>query len=114
MYQYKAKLIRVIDGDTVDLNVDLGFKVFMEIRFRLKGIDTPEIRGSEKEAGLVAKKFIVEVLTAGDINKDITVTSEKTGKFGRWLGTIFVGDINVNELMINQGHAVAYFGGKKK
>ncbi|MBW8034201.1 MAG: nuclease [Planctomycetes bacterium] len=109
MYQYKAKLIRVIDGDTVDLKVDLGFKVFVEIRFRLNGIDTPETRGDEKEAGLAAKKFLIEAL--GD--RDIKVASEKTGKFGRWLGTLFVAGSDINELMINQGHAVPYNGGKK-
>lgn len=109
MYQYKAELIKVIDGDTIDLQVDLGFHAFMKIRFRLNGVDTPEIRGESRDAGLIAKKFITDTLTTGEL----TVVSKKTGKYGRWLGVLFVNKTNINELMIEQGHAVPYFGGKR-
>lgn len=86
MYEYKAKIINVVDGDTFDLDVDLGFHIGHKIRVRLLGIDTPEIRGNkEKELGLICKKFAENF-----VGKDVVVKSEKdmdakTDSFGRWL-----------------------------
>lgn len=108
MYEYKAKLVRVVDGDTVYLEVDLGFHIRTELSFRLVGIDAPEVRGSEREAGLKSKAALEELLAKGSI----TVKTEKTGKYGRWLANIFVHDgvgaIEVNEEMIKLGHAEKY------
>lgn len=114
MYKYNATLVNVVDGDTVDLKVDLGFLAHMDIRFRLSGIDAPEKRGKSKEAGLAAKHFLIETLTDAD---SIQVESEKTGKFGRWLGIIYFNhsgiSVSANELMITSGHAKPYNGGKR-
>lgn len=108
MYEYRAKLARVVDGDTVYLEVDLGFHIRTELSFRLLGIDAPEVRGSERTAGLKSKAVLEELLTKGTI----TVKTEKTGKYGRWLATIFVDDgaskFNVNEELVKLGHAEIY------
>jgi len=108
MYEYKAELVRVVDGDTVYLKVDLGFHITTVQSFRLRGIDTPEIRGSEREAGLVAKAVITDLLAEGQI----TVKTTKTGKYGRWIGTLYVDDgvktIDVNEEMVRRGLAERY------
>ena len=101
MYEYKAKLVKVVDGDTVDLDVDLGFHMTARIRFRLARINTPEVRGKEKEAGLLAKAFVLHEL----LNADIVVKTEKTGKYGRWLGEIFVEGNNLNDALVKNNHA---------
>ena len=100
-YVYKCKIIRCVDGDTVDAEVDLGFYTFQRIRFRLAGIDTPE-RG--KKGFHEATEYLEFLL----LDKEVTVASSKTGKFGRWLGTFYVGELNVNEEMLKTGHAVRY------
>ena len=105
MYNYKVELIKVVDGDTVDLKVDLGFKLFMHERFRLTGINAPEMRGAEKEAGKAAKEFLIDLLKNRN-NKDIVIQTEKQGKYGRWLAIIKVGDSTVNHVMVATGHAV--------
>ena len=107
--QYKATLVRVVDGDTVYLEVDLGFNVKTIQSFRLIGIDTPEIRGAERPEGLKSKAELERLIT----NQVLIVQSEKTGKFGRWLGTIFVvqpnGEpYNVNEHLLREGFAKEY------
>lgn len=115
MYRYHAELIKVVDGDTVDLKVDQGFHSYTHIRFRLNGIDAPELRGEEKQAGLAAKAFLIETLTKANA---IEVESTKTGKWGRWLADIYIEyegmSVSVNELMITSGHAKPYNGGKRK
>jgi micrococcal nuclease len=103
-YRYQAKLHRVIDGDTVDLIVDLGFTVKVQTRFRLLDLDTPEIRGPEREEGIAARLFLEELLTRGPL----TVESHKTGKYGRWLAELWIGTLNINGLMrewCEQNHA---------
>jgi micrococcal nuclease len=101
MYKYQANLIKVIDGDTVDLSVDLGFYIFAKIRFRLAYINTPE-RGQEgfKEAS----NRLTELLT----NQSIIVESSKSDKYGRWLGTLYVNDININNVLLNERYAKEY------
>lgn len=118
MYTYKARLLRVVDGDTVDAEIDLGFGVFMKQRIRLYGIDTPESRTrdlEEKERGLAAKARLTELL-----GKEFVVETilNKRGKFGRILGTLHVAQedgtsININDQLVNEGHAVEYHGGAK-
>ena len=114
MYTYSAKLIRVIDGDTVDLEIDLGFDLSIRQRLKLFGVNTPDSRSAdttEKQKGLEAKQRLTEVLPR---QFKVTTILNKRGKYGRVLGTIFVkdkdagGEINVNELMVKEGHAVKY------
>ena len=115
MFDYNAKVKRIVDGDTLDAYIDLGFDVWVTKRIRFMGIDTPESRTSdlvEKRYGKGAKHRLVEMLEGND-NKFI-VRSHGTGKFGRVLGELFIGDLNINEQMIKEGHAVAYFGGSKQ
>jgi micrococcal nuclease len=127
MYEYKAKLLKVIDGDTVDVDIDLGFGVWLRNeRVRIMGIDTPESRTRnklEKLFGLAAKKRLKELLNT----KDLVLKTFKgrggedaKGKFGRILGDFNVYYHNddrwtmVTEIMIKEGHAVEYHGGSKE
>jgi micrococcal nuclease len=116
MYTYKAKLDRVIDGDTIDANIDLGFDITIHKRIRLTGIDTPESRTrdlEEKARGLASKARLIELLGDGDF----ILESREVGKFGRVLGTIYTiaeESININDTLVEEGYAVEYYGGKKK
>ena len=120
MYEYKVKVVRVIDGDTVDVDIDLGFGIWLrKERVRIMGIDTPESRTRdkvEKAFGLASKAKLKELLKNGAILK--TQVSKKgedmKGKFGRILGDFILDDgRKVTEVLIDEGHAVAYFGGSK-
>lgn len=95
-YRYECNLHRVIDGDTVDLDIDLGFHITNRIRVRLLGVDAPEIRGPEKVAGDIVTDRVRYWLQA---NGKLTVETVKTGKYGRWLGTIHAAnaDCTLNE-----------------
>jgi len=111
---YKAKVTRVVDGDTIDVDIDLGFDLTLKQRLRLYGINTPEIRSRdpiEKASGLKSKKFLANELKKSDNVIDIKVHG--TGKFGRPLVEIYIGSLNINQLLIENGYAVPYFGGKK-
>jgi len=120
MYEYKCKIVKVIDGDTVDVDIDLGFGVWLnDERVRIMGIDTPESRTRdkvEKKFGLAAKKRLKELLGPTAILKTQVSKSgeDLKGKFGRILGDFVVGDRTVTEILIEEGHAVAYFGGSKE
>jgi len=120
MYEYKVKVVRVIDGDTVDVDIDLGFGIWLrKERVRIMGIDTPESRTRdkvEKKFGLASKAKLKALLKDGAILK--TQVSKKgedmKGKFGRILGDFILDDgRKVTEVLIDEGHAVAYFGGSK-
>ena len=123
MYEYRAKIKRVVDGDTVDVDIDLGFGVWLKKqRVRLYGIDTPESRTrdlDEKKFGLMAKEFLKAELSDSAILK---TRLDGKGKYGRILGefiTIKEEDgtkyrCNVNELLIAEHHAVAYHGQSKE
>jgi len=116
MYEYKCKIVKVVDGDTVDVDIDLGFGVWMrDQRIRLYGIDTPESRTSdadEKVYGLAAKDFVVKWTNAGDLS--LKTFKDDRGKFGRILGEIWYGgEHNVNQLLIDNHHAVRYHGQSK-
>ena len=111
-YIFNAKISKVIDGDTIDAIVDLGFSVKFETRLRLNGIDTMETHDKDsvkKELGLKAKSRVIELL----LNKDVTLQSFKTDKYGRYLADVYINDINVSELLITENLAVPYFGGTK-
>ena len=116
MYKYKAKAVRIVDGDTIDCLVDLGFDVWRKVRIRMRGINTPESRTKdpiEKKAGLAAKDRLVELLEASDL--EFTLQSYGVGKYGRCLGEIFVegAEVSVNQQLVNEGHAEEYWGGKR-
>ena len=122
-YIYKAKLQRVVDGDTVDALIDLGFDTWVKKRIRYKGIDTWESRTKdldEKKLGLAAKDRNKELLESVSSKPGyFRLKSHGVGKYGRVLGEIFVKDIegieyNVNQTLIDEGHAYEYEGGKKK
>lgn len=108
MYQYKAECMRVVDGDTLNLRVDLGMNIDHRIRVRLSGIDTPETYGVKKDseeykAGIAAKERLEELV----MGKDLIIVTEKdkTGKYGRYIATIYVDDSNVNETLVKEGFA---------
>ena len=103
MYDYKAKVIKVVDGDTIDCDVDLGFYMTARIRFRLARVNTPEVRGEERAEGLQAKQWLIDELNKA--NNEIRVKTAKTGKYGRWIGEIIVGDMNMNDELVKSGHA---------
>ena len=117
MYTYRiTKINRIVDGDTVDITIDLGFDIHYKTRVRMYGINAPESRTrdlEEKKRGLAAKDRLTELLNpiVGEVT--IRTTKDKTGKFGRLLGELFVGEVNINEQLIKEGHGVPYFGGKR-
>ena len=126
MYEYKAVVERVVDGDTIDVIIDLGFKTWKKVRVRMEGINTPESRTrdlEEKKLGLAAKARLQEILKHN--NNECVLKVSGVGKFGRALSTVFVeslsplnGDdgvtlIDVNKQLITEGHAVEYNGGKR-
>ena len=123
MYEYRCKVTRVVDGDTVDVDIDLGFGVWMhKERVRLYGIDTPERRTrdlEEKKFGLIAKEQIKFFLPAGSMQTLVTV-KDKAGKFGWILGKFLIYDkktdsrMTINDWMIREHHAVAYHGQSKE
>lgn len=122
MYEYNCKIIRVVDGDTVDVDIDLGFGVWMhKERVRIMGIDTPESRtrdAEEKRFGLLSKEFVKSFMPVGSIQvlkTEIDKSGEdKKGKFGRILGDFIIEGARLTEKMIAEGYAVAYFGGSKE
>ena len=119
MYEYKCIILRVVDGDTVDIDIDLGFGIWMhKERVRMMGIDTPESRTRnkvEKKFGLAAKAKLKSLLGPKPVLQ--TTISKKgedmKGKFGRVLGDFLVDGKKVTEIMCKTGHAVPYFGGAK-
>ena len=122
MYNYRINIIKVVDGDTVDAEIDLGFDIKVKKRIRFLGINTPEssTRDLEEKAKGLAAKDRVKALLGGCNN--ITLNSHGVGKFGRCLGEIYIDMVDgqekltmvsLNELLINEGHAVEYRGGKK-
>ena len=115
MFEYRCKLIKVIDGDTIDVDIDLGFGVWLRNqRVRLYGIDTPESRTrdlEEKKYGLAAKEFLVKWTGAGELK--IKTHKDERGKFGRILREIWTFNTNINDKIVYEHHAVAYHGQSK-
>ena len=110
MYTYKARIIRVVDGDTAYAIVDLGFNVSVSVDFRFAFINTPELKSTdhvEREKANMAKNRLVELVEG----KDVYVRSYRKDKYGRWLGEFFLNEndkVSVNQMMINEGHAFKY------
>lgn len=117
MYTYKAKLVRVINGDTLDIEIDLGFDIIIKQRLKLYGINTPDSRSTNvtiKQKGLDVKQRLIGILT-----KEFKVETmlNKRGKYGRILGKVYIVDENdnevcINELLVDEGLAVRYNIGK--
>jgi len=120
MYEYRCKVVKIIDGDTVDVDIDLGFGVWLKKeRIRLYGIDTPESRTrdlEEKKYGFAAKEFLTKML---DDDGGIILKTQKDaeGKFGRILGELWrtteYGDQSINQYLVDNHHAVRYYGQSK-
>ena len=117
MYEYKVKeVVKVVDGDTIDVIIDLGFDLSKKERVRLAGIDTPESRTrdlDEKKLGLEAKEYLSTNLSNAN---QLMISTEKDGKYGRMLGTIYINDdiVSMNQQMIDKGYAWEYDGGTKE
>ena len=121
MYEYSCKIVRVVDGDTVDVDIDLGFGVWMhKQRIRKYGIDTPESRTrdlEEKKFGLMAKEIVKKWVPEGSTQTLIT-RKDKSGKYGRILGSFKIvfeeEETTLNEWMVKYKYGVEYFGQSKK
>ncbi len=123
MFQYNCKILRVVDGDTVDVDIDLGFGIWMhKERIRMFGIDTPESRTRddiEKIYGNASKEYVKSFLPIGSI-QTLETQKDKTGKFGRILGKFLVFDskedrqMSLHDIMIREHHGVAYHGQSKE
>jgi len=114
MYEYKCEVKRIVDGDTVDVIIDLGFSIHFSTRVRLYGIDTPESRTrnkDEKVRGFLSKDYLKDWLEQGGVI--IRTHRDKKGKFGRVLGEMVVGGRNINLLMVDENYAVKYEGQSK-
>ena len=122
MYEYRCKILKVVDGDTVDVDIDLGFGVWLKKeRVRMMGIDTPESRTRdkvEKLFGSTAKQYVKDNMPTNSMQVLKTEIDrsggDKKGKFGRILGDFILDDKRLTDMMIEDGHAVAYFGGSKE
>ena len=117
LFHYKAAVDRIVDGDTIDVTLDLGFDIRLKSRIRFHGINAPESRTKdpvEKEAGLAAKRYVDDWIAAQEGQVIIQTTLDDRGKYGRILGRILndEGDC-LNDEMVSLGHAVPYFGGKR-
>ena len=117
LFHYQAKVDRIVDGDTIDVTLDLGFDISYRGRVRFHGINAPESRtrdAVEKEAGLAAKRYGEDWVGALEQKVIIQTTLDDRGKFGRILGRILNEDGEcLNDEMVSLGHAVPYHGGKR-
>ena len=116
MFEYNATVIKVVDGDTIDAMVDLGFGTWKKVRIRMYGINAPESRTrdlEEKKKGLAAKARLIEMLEENE--NHFILISHGVGKFGRCLGEIYIKGHNtsLNKQLILEGHGTEYFGGKR-
>lgn len=107
LYNYKSKVISVYDGDTIRCDIDLGFSTTLSNQsIRLYGIDTPEVRGEEREKGLKVRDVLRELILGKDVI--IQTIKDTKGKYGRWLGRVYLGDMCVNDFLIESGYAQPY------
>ena len=107
MYEYRALVRKVYDGDTITVDIDLGFDMILRNqKIRLLGINTPEIRGKQREAGLKSRDALRQRIGSKWII--IKTQQDKKGKYGRWLGTLFLESENINEWLLKEGFAEVY------
>lgn len=111
MYKYKAKVSRIVDGDTIDIVIDLGFKITTHQRIRLEGINTPETFNVKRDSdeykkGTLAKEFVIKRIEANNFEAVIE-TNKYTGKYGRYIATVWLNDsdISLNKELVETGHA---------
>jgi micrococcal nuclease len=106
MYQYKAKVIDVYDGDTITAMVDLGFYHYQQMKFRLYGINTPEIRGEDRDRGIAVRDIVRGMI----LDKEVIINSykDKQEKYGRYLANILIDDLDLNQWLVQNGHAEEY------
>lgn len=104
MYEYKAKVIRVVDGDTMICEIDVGFSIKIKERIRLRGINTPEVRGTEKKWGLEVKEIVRDIIEG----KDITLQVYKKGKYGRYIADIIINNVQLSEYLLSNEMGVRY------
>lgn len=109
MYKYNAKVTQVYDGDTITVEIDLGFKIVFELKLRLARINTPEIRGKEKVEGKIVRDIVREMI----LDKMVVIHTDKKGKFGRYIAEVFVKDhrmtlFNLNDWLVANNHAEKY------
>jgi len=110
-YSYRATVVKIVDGDTIDVQLDLGFNITAIKRLRFMDIDTYEVRGSERELGLKAKERLRELLDGSTVI--VHTVMDSTGKYGRVLAYVWTIDedgvtTNLNDLLLEEGHAVKY------
>jgi len=107
MYEYKALVTKVYDGDTITVDFDLGFGIMLKKQtIRLFGINTPEVRGIEKADGIISRDALRQRILGKKVI--IKTSKDKKGKYGRWLGEVFVEDENINQWLISEGYAKEY------
>lgn len=106
-YIYEATILNVVDGDTVDAEVDLGFDVLIRTRFRLNGIDTPERNALDPQKRALAAAA-TEFLKRMTLNKSVTIVSHKQDKYGRYLADIYIEGVHANQRLLDEGYAVKY------
>lgn len=107
LYNYKAQVLSVKDGDSIIVEIDLGFQIKLKETLRLIGINTPEKTGVEKALGFIAKQKLEEVL----FPPDIIITTFKDDSFGRWLAEVYLPNgTHVNKLLVDEGYALAWDG----
>ena len=111
-YFYDVMVLNVVDGDTIDCKVDLGFCIFAEMRFRLNGIDTAELHSTDpakRELAKTAKQFLIDSI----LNKQVLIQTFKQDKYGRYLCDVFLNDASINRRLVEMGLAEKYDGGKR-
>ena len=109
-FRFKGKVVHVVDGDTVDIELDLGFSVKLKERFRLYGIDTWETKGEERSRGLIAKEYLKARLEEVSFEVEVQTIKvkerSKRGKFGRYLAVLFIQEVEINSELVDKGHGV--------
>jgi micrococcal nuclease len=107
LYHYRAEVVRVYDGDTIRVNLDLGFGMWMmDQSVRLRGINTPELRGEQRPDGIISRDALIGRLQGKKII--ISTEKDKSDKYGRWLGVIYLEGENINQWLVTEGYAKPY------
>ena len=105
MYEYKAYVTKVYDGDTITVDIDLGFEVWLKSqKLRLAGINTPEVRGTSRHEGIRSR----DALRSKILKKKVMIKSHGRGKYGRWIAEVFLEGSSMNQWLLNEGFAKPY------
>ena len=103
MYTYKFEVTKVVDGDTIYGNADLGFNIKMYVKLRLARVNTPEIRGEEKEQGLISKAEVKRL--CDELGDKVVINTTKKGKYGRWIAEVLIDGVNLSDHLVEAGLA---------